>query len=102
MAGIADSSAVIFAGLQDRPEFASSILEESGTLDRAKLQEEVIETAQALCLANPIGAILLECSCLPPYGAAVQRSTGLPVFDYIGFINYVHEAVTRTEYAGAF
>jgi hypothetical protein len=39
---------------------------------------------------------------MPPYSAAVQRATGLPVFDWIGFINYVHHAVVRTPYQGFF
>ncbi len=101
MAGIVDSSSLVFGGLQNKPEFASAILEECGALDRPRLEAEVVDTAESLCRANPtIGALLLECSCIPPYSAAVQRATGLPVFDYIGFINYVHSAVVRTDYVG--
>ncbi|MFP4210512.1 MAG: aspartate/glutamate racemase family protein [Alkalispirochaeta sp.] len=47
-----------------------------------------------------LGAILLECSLLPPYAAAVQARTGLPVFDYNTMIRYVHSAVVRRRFTG--
>jgi len=50
---------------------------------------------------NPqIRALLLECSLLPPYSAAVQAAVNLPVFDYITMINYVFEAVVQQQYRG--
>jgi hypothetical protein len=32
----------------------------------------------------------------------VQAATGLPVFDWIGFINYVHQSVVAKPYTGIF
>lgn len=101
--GITDRSHVYFQGLEHQPNFRKSILEESGTLDSDAVEEEVVETALEMQQDNPdTGAILMECSDLPPYGAAVQEATRLPVFDWIGFINYVHHAVVRTPYEGIF
>jgi hypothetical protein len=101
--GITDRSHVYFQGLEHQPNFRKSILEESGTLDSDAIEEEVVETAVEMQQDEPdTGAILMECSDLPPYGAAVQKATGLPVFDWIGFINYVHHAVVRTPYQGIF
>lgn len=61
------------------------------------------ETGRELVVEDPsIGAFLFECSDMPPYSAAVQAATGLPVFDWIGFINYVHHAVVRRPYHGFF
>jgi len=90
-------------GLEHQPNFRKSILEESGTLDSDAVEEEVVETALEMKEENPsTGAILMECSDLPPYSFAVEQATGLPVFDWIGFINYVHHAVVRTPYKGIF
>lgn len=101
--GIKDRSQIFFQGLEDQPNFRKSILEESGTLDSDAVEEEVVETALQMQQDEPTtGAILMECSDLPPYSAAVQAATGLPVFDWIGFINYVHHAVVRTPYRGIF
>jgi len=50
---------------------------------------------------NPdIGAILLECSDMPPYSADVQRAVNLPVFDFITMINWVHHSVAQRPYYG--
>lgn len=101
--GINDRSQIYVRGLEHQPYFRKSILEESGTLDSDAVEAEVVETALEMQQENPdTGAILMECSDLPPYGAAVHRATNLPVFDWIGFINYVHHAVVRTAYRGIF
>lgn len=88
-------------GLEDCAEFRSSILQEKGTLNSALIEAEVVEKALALQRKNPgIGSILLECSDLPPYASAVQRATGLPVFDYIGMIENVARSFRARAYQG--
>jgi hypothetical protein len=47
-----------------------------------------------------VKAILLECSLLPPYGAAVQEALDMPVFDYVTMINYVYSAVVKKRFEG--
>jgi hypothetical protein len=93
----------VFRGLEDKEHFRSVILDESGEMDVERMEAEMVETALEVVDGDPsIRAFLLECSDMPPYGAAIQRATGLPVFDWIGFINYVHHAVVRTPYRGFF
>jgi hypothetical protein len=92
-----------FRGLEDRESFASSFLIETGEVDVDAVEAEMVETAREMVAEDPsIGAFLFECSDMPPYSAAVQEATGLPVFDWIGFINYVHHAVVRRPYHGFF
>ncbi len=99
--GIAQSLPVVVAGMENQPEFRGAILEEKGTLDSSKIEAEVVGVARALVEKNPeVGAILLECSDLPPYAHAVQACTGLPVFDFITMIEYVHGALVRKPYSG--
>ena len=101
--GIVDTSRIVFRGLEDKPEFRKTVLDECGTLDADLVEQEVVDAALEVQSKHPeVGAILLECSDLPPYSAAVQAATGLPVFDWIGFINYVHQAVNARPYTGFF
>jgi len=100
--GITDASRIVFRGLEDKPEFRKTVLDEVGTLDVDAVEQEVVDAALEVQAAHPLGAILLECSDLPPYSAAVQEATALPVLDFVGFINYVHQAVVARRYSGIF
>lgn len=92
---------VYVAGLENCPNFRAPILDETDTLDSDAIEAEVVATAKALCERHPnIGAILLECSNLPPYAHAVQAQTGLPVFDFLTMINHMQAASRRSAYAG--
>lgn len=92
---------VHIAGLEDKPNFRGPILDETDTLDSDKIEAEVVETAEKLVGEHPeIGALLLECSNLPPYAAAVAEATGLPVFDFVTMIDHVRAASRRTPFRG--
>ncbi len=93
----------VFRGLEDKQHFRSVCLVEDGIIDVAQMEAEMVQTALEVLDEHPdVRAFLLECSDMPPYSAAVQRATKLPVFDWIGFINYVHHAVVRRPYDGFF
>jgi Asp/Glu/hydantoin racemase len=99
--GIEDLSGLVIRGLEKKPNFASAVIKEEGELDAAKIEAEVVAEAKQLAAGNPaVRAILLECSMLPPYGAAVQEAVGLPVFDFVTMIDYVFSAVVKKRYHG--
>jgi hypothetical protein len=102
-AGLPAEAPIHIAGLEEAPEFQSSMLDECGVLDSDRLQEETVEVAQALVERHPeIGAILFECAVLPPYARAVQAATRLPVFDFVTMIDYLHAGSHRQSYQGAY
>ena len=101
--GIESSTPIIIEGLEDKKEFNKSIIEEVGVLDSDKIEKEVVMTAKDMVKKEgDIGAILLECSVLPPYSKAVQQATHLPVFDYITMINYVYSSIVQKKYSGIY
>ncbi|TVR69476.1 MAG: aspartate/glutamate racemase family protein [Spirochaetaceae bacterium] len=91
---------LLLAGLEDREHFVSAVFREEGVLDSAIVEREVLESVETIRGEGDLRAILLECSLLPPYAAAVQERTGLPVFDYNTMINYVHQAVVAPRFRG--
>ncbi len=92
---------VAFAGMNAKPLFHDTIIAESGKLDFEGIEAEVVETACDLIAGDPsIRALLFECTDLPPYAAAVQRATGLPVFDYSTMINFVFSGLVRKPFEG--
>jgi Asp/Glu/hydantoin racemase len=50
---------------------------------------------------NPeVGAIVLECTDMPPFAHLIQKAVNLPVFDLITLTNMVYNAVVRKRYQG--
>lgn len=82
-------------------EHFSAIMEDRGSFDNSRVREEVVSAAAKLVEENPdVGAILLECSDMPPYAAAVQAAVKLPVFDFITMINFLNQATMQKPYDG--
>jgi len=99
--GIDETIPVEVVGMQDEKEFKEAILLERGTLNPFQIESEVIAVVERLVRDHPpIGAILLECSDLPPYSAAVQGATGLPVFDFVTMINFVYSGIVKQKFVG--
>jgi len=98
--GVNDLSRVVVVGAQDCPEFRN-IIEGTGRFNSYKIEQELVGLAKELVSQNPeVGAILLECSDMPPYAWAIQNAVRLPVFDFISLINWVYCAVVRRPFAG--
>ena len=90
------------AGMEGQKEFREVVLEEKKTnLNLVALEMEVLSVAKGLVASHSdIGAILLECTDLPPFSAKIQEAVGLPVFDIVTLIHWVHEAVMRSPFSG--
>ncbi|MER8779287.1 hypothetical protein [Mesorhizobium sp. M0977] len=86
--------------IDDAPVWAA-LWQYPGSIEVAAVEGEIVRTAVNLVSAQPdIGAILLECSELPPYAAAVQRATGLPVFDFTSMVEFFADGLTRKPFDG--
>jgi hypothetical protein len=73
-----------------RGEFATRLLNDEPSLDIARAQEEVVAAAMRLTRMHPdIGAIVLECTNMPPYATAVARATQRPVYDVVTLLNWI-------------
>lgn len=82
-------------GMEAAEEFSSVFIGGKSTLDADLCREEVASAARRLQAAHPeIGAIVLECTNMPPYRHAVQAATGLPVFDAVTLVHHAHAVVT--------
>ena len=94
-----DPSPTRIVGLESAPHFRAAAIDETGVLDSDRISEEVVSAAEGLCQTHPeVRSILLECSLLPPYGEAVARATGLPVYDYLTMVDTVHSALVKKRF----
>jgi len=64
-----------------------------------KVEKALAEMAQKMIRENPdVGAIVLECTEMPVYAAAIREATGLLVFDSTTLVKYVYEAIVKKRY----
>lgn len=89
-------------GLEDKPAFKAAVHDQVGSLDFEAVEAEVVEQALSIQRDHPeTGAILLECTDLPPYAEAVQRATGLPVYDITSLISWGYAGAHRKYFGHA-
>jgi len=85
-------------GMEKAEEFSSVFIKGKSTLDFDKCQQEMKTAALKLKKLNSdIGAIVLECTNMPPYAKIIHIVTGgLPIFDVVTMINYAHSTLIHT------
>ena len=94
----AEGVSMCIAGMEGKREFWDVIIEQKRQeLDISKLEAEVVSVATYLVQENPdIGALVLECTDMPPFAHLIQKAVNLPVFDLITLTTMVYNAVVRT------
>lgn len=81
-------------------EFAA-VVDMRGCFDNTVAAREITDLAEELVAEHDdLGAILLECSDMPPYASLVQEVTQLPVFDFITLIKWLRSGVAQKPYSG--
>jgi Asp/Glu/hydantoin racemase len=91
---------IVVKGLDACPAFRSAFLDEEGGLDVEIVRAEVVDAAKSLAATPGVAVIVMECAALPPYAAAIQAVTGLPVFDEVTLIESWYRAMFRPLYEG--
>jgi hypothetical protein len=85
----------------EHSHFAEMFFSGSNQLDEKRAEAELVEAAKKLVGENPdVGVIVLECTNMPPYAAAIHDAVGLPVFDIVTLINYVYAALEPRRFKG--
>jgi hypothetical protein len=93
-AGISPDLPLAVAGMEGEKEFTRVMLNDELEMDVDLAREEHVRVARRLVTEHPdIGAIVLECTNMPPYTADIQRETGRPVFDITTLVRMAHDAL---------
>jgi Asp/Glu/Hydantoin racemase len=66
----------------------------------AAQEAEVVSVVGRFLKDHPdVGAIVSECANLPPYSAAIQKTFGIPVFDIVTLVTWMHEGLRPRRFA---
>lgn len=78
------------AGVEAGCAFQTAILGNMLELDVEASRRDLVSAAQAFQAREPsLGAILLECTNMPPYQRDVAAATGLPVFSIVDYVSWI-------------
>jgi Asp/Glu/hydantoin racemase len=70
------------------------LLDNELELDVEAARDEHVRGARRLVAEHAdVGAIVLECTNMPPYADDIRRETGLPVFDITSLVRMAHDAL---------
>jgi Asp/Glu/hydantoin racemase len=74
---------------QGREFFRVLIRAERQDMDVALAEQDILESGARLVARHPeVGAIVLECTNMPPYAAALRGALGLPVYDIYALVSW--------------
>jgi len=93
---------ITVSGLENAPTFRSfAMFGPETSYETDDVRDEVIAAVnEAQSRDDNIGAVLLECTSLTPYAHDVRAATGLPVYDFIACVEWMHRAVVPKQYSG--
>jgi Asp/Glu/hydantoin racemase len=85
---------LIIAGMEDAPEFSAVFIGGKEALDEARCRREMQSAARELKRRHAdLGAVVLECTNMPPYAETIREEIGVPVFDAVTLVHYAHQIV---------
>ena len=101
-AGVAADTPVV--GVEDGAElFRVLILGEKQDLDVGLAARDVLGAGLTLMRRHPdVGAVVLECTNMGPYAAALREALGVPVFDVFSLVGWLRAGVRPRGYRPPF
>jgi hypothetical protein len=88
------------AGLPPNGAFRADLRGGNPAVDPLVQEAELIDMARNLIAMHPdIGAIVLECTNMPPHAAAIEAACGVPVYDIVSLVTWFHAGLRPRRYA---
>jgi hypothetical protein len=83
-----------FVGTENGTEFFRVLIGDEEQLDVTAAARDILEAGATLVARHPeVGAIVLECTNMPPYAALLRERLDLPVFDIYSLITWFHASL---------
>jgi len=93
-AGIVPETNLHIYGMEECPEWGKIFTAPREDVDLDVIAREVAGTGERACREHPdVGALVLECTDLPPFAAALRERTNLPVFDFVTLTEYIYSSL---------
>ncbi|MEO8715279.1 MAG: aspartate/glutamate racemase family protein, partial [Acetobacteraceae bacterium] len=89
-AGVPHDTPVV--GTEGGREFFRVLIKaEKDDMDVILAEEDIIDAGRELLARHPdVGAVVLECTNMPPFAAALRDALDVPIFDIYSMISWFH------------
>jgi hypothetical protein len=89
-----------FVGTEGGREFFRVLIRgEKNDMDVGLAAADILDAGRELVARHAgIGAIVLECTNMPPYAFALRETLGLPIYDIYSLINWLHAGLRPREF----
>jgi hypothetical protein len=90
-----------FVGTESGKEFFRVLIKgEKQDMDVDLAAQDILDAGKTLLARHgDIGAIVLECTNMPPYAHALRQATGLPVYDIYSLITWFHAGLRPRDFS---
>ncbi len=98
-AGVPPDTPIV--GTENGREFFRVLIKaEKDDMDVGLAAQDILDAGRTLLKAHPaIGAIVLECTNMPPYAHALREAISLPVFDIYSLIGWFHAGLRPRDFS---
>jgi len=91
--GIDSSIPIRIVGLEKTTVFSGISTGSTTPFSIREFQEQLMEIVKEFLKEEQnLGAIVLECTDLPPFAADIRKMSGLPVFDIVTLTNFIYDS----------
>jgi len=92
--GIDGSIPIRIVGLEKTTVFSGISTGSTTPFSIREFQEQLMEIVEEfLKEEQSLGAIVLECTDLPPFAAHIRKMSGLPIFDIVTLTNFIYYSI---------
>ena len=85
-------------GMQEKDVFTNFTVENWDYVDTDACQKEILDTVDDAMSKRTYACILLECTNMPPYSDLLRKKFGLPVFDFVSLVNFIHSSFAMNNF----
>ena len=95
--GIENINKVIYS--MEKTSFEKTFMDTGIKFDKDKLQQDILDIATKMVNENPnVGAIICECTNMPPFSKAISDKLNIPVFDIVTLTNYIYSSLEKASF----
>ena len=86
-------------GTQKLNTFTNFTVQNWNAVDAQECENDLLNVINDAFIKNDYGAILLECTNMPPFSDVIRKQFNVPVFDIVSLMNFIYATLNPNSYS---